>query len=101
MRDGDSVILIIPRSGTLHPGGCFCAKFRKIFGGEFQSLGRMMERARREAALRMIEEAAKLGATAVCNVRYETSTISGSKPGSISGSEVIAYGTALIPPPRP
>ena len=73
------------------------AKFRKFFGGEFQGLQRMQERGRREALMRMREKAQSLGATAVCNVRVETSTISGSRPNSVSGAEVIAYGTALVP----
>ena len=76
----------------------FCAKWRKIFGGEFKALARMQERARREAILRMLESARTQGATAVCNVRLETSTIAGKEQGKISGCELIAYGTALIPP---
>lgn len=75
----------------------FCAKFRKFFGGEFAGLRRMQERARREALLRMMESARQIGATAVCNVRIETSTISGNRPDKIGGCEVIAFGTALIP----
>jgi uncharacterized protein YbjQ (UPF0145 family) len=76
----------------------FAAGLRKIVGGEVRSFERMMARARREALCRMLEEARASGATAVINVRYETSSI-----GSMAGSnampmaEVIAYGTALIP----
>jgi uncharacterized protein YbjQ (UPF0145 family) len=75
----------------------FRAKWRKIFGGRFDALARMQERARREAILRMLELARSQGATAVCNVRVETSSIAGNQPGKVSGSELIAYGTALIP----
>ena len=75
----------------------FCAKWRKIFGGEFHSLARMQERARREAVLRMVEEARRLGATSVCNVRIEASSIGARQDGKVSGCELMAYGTALIP----
>jgi uncharacterized protein YbjQ (UPF0145 family) len=77
----------------------FRAKWRKLIGGEFKALSRMQERARREAILRMLEQARSKGATAVCNVRVETSSISGNQPEKVSGSELIAYGTALIPSP--
>ncbi len=74
-----------------------CAKFRKFFGGEFASLQRMQERARREAILRMKERAHAIGATAICNVRMQACTISGKRQGTVAGSEIIAYGTALVP----
>jgi len=75
----------------------FRARWRKLIGGEFKFLSRMQERARREAILRMLEQARMKGATAVCNVRVETCAIAGKQPGKISGCELIAYGTALIP----
>jgi uncharacterized protein YbjQ (UPF0145 family) len=75
----------------------FCAGWRKVFGGEFRSLARMQERARREAILRMVEEARRIGATSICNVRVETSTIGARQEGKVSGCELVAYGTALIP----
>jgi uncharacterized protein YbjQ (UPF0145 family) len=75
----------------------FCAGWRKIFGGEFRSLARMQERARREAILRMVEDARRIGATSICNVRVETSSIGARQEGKVSGCELIAYGTALIP----
>lgn len=78
----------------------FRARWRKWIGGEYKFLTRMQERARREAILRMLEQARVKGATAVCNVRVETSSIAGSQPGKISGCELIAYGTALIPAPN-
>lgn len=74
-----------------------CARFRKFFGGEFASLQRMQERARREALLRMMEKAHAMGATAICNVRVQACTIAGKRHGKVAGSEIIAYGTALVP----
>lgn len=67
--------------------------FRAFFGGEVLSYSRMMERARREAVIRMQDQAAKMGANAVYNVRIEFSAI-GQMP-KISGAELLAYGTAV------
>ena len=72
------------------------AGLRKIIGGELRSFERMMERARREALCRMLEDAQRLGATAVINVRYETANIGGMGPNSKPMAEVVAYGTAVF-----
>lgn len=72
-------------------------KWRKLFGGEIRSLAKMQERARREAILRMVEEAKRLGATSVCNLRIETCAIGSRQEGKVTGCEIIAYGTASIP----
>jgi uncharacterized protein YbjQ (UPF0145 family) len=72
--------------------------FRKIFGGEIRSLVTVMSRARREAVLRMLEEAQRLGADQVWNMRIETSSISRPEgAGQQQGikAEVHAYGTAV------
>lgn len=72
----------------------FAAQIRNLFGGEVQSLGTLMSRARRQARVRMIRQAQELGATAVINVRLETAEIGG---GNAPITEVYAYGTALVP----
>lgn len=69
----------------------FFASFRAFVGGEIVSYQRVLQRARREAQLRMIEEARSHGATAIINVRYETSDVGGVKPFS----EVMCYGTMI------
>lgn len=69
------------------------SQLRAIVGGEVKSLGTLIDRARREARLRMVEEAKAGGAVAVINVRIETSDIGGKYPMT----EVFAYGTALYP----
>ena len=74
----------------------FASRLKTLIGGEMRSLQRMQERARREAVLRMTEEARKLGAKAVTNVRINTSTIAGKRQGSCAGVEVIASGTAQM-----
>jgi len=73
----------------------FAAKLRMLFGGEMKAYVTLMERARREAMLRMLEQAAGQGATAVWNIRYETSTTGGQQKKKPGGVEVLAYGTAL------
>ncbi|OQY07765.1 MAG: hypothetical protein B6I25_01020 [Planctomycetales bacterium 4572_13] len=73
----------------------FAAGLRKFFGGEMKSYVTLMERARREAMLRMLEQAAGQGASAVWNIRYETSTTHGQHRKKPGGVEVLAYGTAL------
>jgi len=77
----------------------FAAGLRKLVGGEIRSFERMMARARREALCRMLEEARARGATAVINVRFETSSIGAvGGPNAMPMAEVVAYGTALVPP---
>ncbi len=75
----------------------FASAVRNIFGGEVRSLETMMQRARREATLRMLDNARALGANSVWNVRMETSTIgrgTGGRKGLIT-AEIHVYGTAL------
>ena len=72
----------------------FISQLRRIVGGEVQSLGTLMTRSRREAKARMIEEAMAMGASAVINVRIETSEIGGQRAPI---TEVLAYGTAVVP----
>jgi uncharacterized protein YbjQ (UPF0145 family) len=73
----------------------FAASLRNIFGGRVRSMETLVERARRQATVRMLEEAQAAGANAVWNVRLETSTIGNAK-GKPSAVEVLAYGTALL-----
>lgn len=72
----------------------FLAGLRLIFGGEVKSYVSLIDRARREAVLRMKEKCAN--ADMVINLRIETSSISkGRRKRGIGTVEVIAYGTAL------
>jgi len=73
----------------------FAAGLRTLFGGEVRSYVTLMERARRQAVLRMLDQAASQGATIVWNVRYETATIQGNQKRKPGGVEVIVYGTAV------
>jgi uncharacterized protein YbjQ (UPF0145 family) len=72
----------------------FLAGLRNIFGGTIKSYETLIDRARREALLRMKEMAGD--ADVIVNVRVETATIgrTAGKKG-VGCVEVLAYGTAL------
>tara|TARA_Y100000588_G_scaffold235582_1_gene249195 strand:- start:2142 stop:2621 length:480 start_codon:yes stop_codon:yes gene_type:complete len=76
------------------------AALRMIVGGRVSAFENLIDRSRREAMLRMKEEARALGAEMIFNIRMETSSVfmdSGTGTGSV---EVLVYGTALIQPQR-
>ncbi len=73
----------------------FAAGLRNLFGGKVSSYETLLDRARREAVLRMKEEAQALQADYVFNVKYETTSISKGKNNRLPMIEVFAYGTAL------
>ena len=62
---------------------------RLILGGELTEYTQMMGQARATATNRMITQAASLGADAIINVRYMTTSVVG------SAAELLAYGTAV------
>jgi uncharacterized protein YbjQ (UPF0145 family) len=65
------------------------ALIRLILGGELTEYTEMMGKARALANQRMIDQAAQLGADAIINVRYMTTSVVG------SAAELLAYGTAI------
>lgn len=71
------------------------AALRIFFGGRVTAYESLVDRARREAILRMKEKAPN--ADIVMNMRIETSTISGNtnQRKSIGSIEAVAYGTAI------
>jgi uncharacterized protein YbjQ (UPF0145 family) len=69
------------------------AGLRNIFGGSVQAYETLLDRARREAVLRMKESCEK--ADEIINLRIETSSISKGRGNSIGSVEVLAYATAL------
>lgn len=73
----------------------FVAGLRNLFGGKISTYESLLDRARREALLRMKEEADKIGAELVFNVKYETANISGQTSKKPPIIEAHAYGTAL------
>lgn len=73
----------------------FVANLRKLIGGRLRSYESLLDRGRREAILRMKQEAKNLGANQIFNVRFETSSISKGASGNLGSVEVLAYGSAL------
>lgn len=72
-----------------HIGKDILAGLKNIVGGELKSYTELLGEARQEALRRMIAEAQSLGANAVVNVRFSTSSI------SQGAAELFAYGTAV------
>lgn len=73
----------------------FVLTLRNLVGGRVVAYESLLDRGRREAILRMKEEAIAWGATQVLNVRFETSTIGGNANKGVVSIEVIAYGTGI------
>jgi len=78
----------------------FVAGLRGIVGGRLKTYEPLLERARREAVLRMTESARARGYHAVINVRLETSRLAnarndGNRRGGTAGVEMLAFGTAV------
>ena len=75
----------------------FLAQLRIIVGGRIKSYEPLLDRARREAVLRMKEQALARGHNTVVNIRLETSRLANSQRGGkgTAGVEMLAYGTAL------
>ncbi len=72
-----------------HVGRDIMAGFKNIFGGELKGYTELLAESRQEATDRMIQQAEALGANAVLNVRYSTSSI------TQGAAELYAYGTAV------
>lgn len=72
-----------------HFGKDFMAGMKTLVGGEIKSYTEMLNSSRQIAVKRMVDEAQELGADAIINVRYATSSM------MQSAAEVIAYGTAV------
>ena len=65
------------------------AIIRLILGGELTEYTEMMGNARTAATNRMVSQAAEMGADAIINVRYMTTSVVG------SAAELLVYGTAV------
>ncbi|MFO7901360.1 MAG: YbjQ family protein [Planctomycetota bacterium] len=72
-----------------HMGRDIMAGLKNMVGGELRGYTELLNDARNQSLQRMLEEAEKLGANAVVNVRFTTSTI------SQGAAELFAYGTAV------
>ncbi len=71
----------------------FLAMLINFFGGNISSYETLLDRARREAILRLKEDAKD--ADEIINLRIETSSITKNTNNSVGAIEVLAYGTAI------
>lgn len=72
-----------------HVGRDIMAGLKNIVGGELKGYTELLADSRQEATDRMIEQAQSMGANAIVNVRFATSSI------AQGASELFAYGTAV------
>jgi len=72
-----------------HIGRDIMAGLKNVVGGELKGYTELLQDSRKEATDRMIEQAQSMGANAVVNVRFATSSI------SQGAAELFAYGTAV------
>lgn len=72
-----------------HAGRDFMASLKNIVGGELKGYTELLVESRKEATSRMIQQAQAMGANAVINVRYSTSSV------AQGAAEILAYGTAV------
>ncbi len=73
-----------------HAGRDIMAGFKNIFGGELKGYTELLQESREEAVARMVQQAEAVGANAVLNVRFSTSSI------TAGAAELFAYGTAVV-----
>ncbi len=72
-----------------HVGRDFMAGLKNIVGGELKGYTQLLSESRQEALNRMQAQAAELGANAVINVRFSTSSV------AQGAAEILCYGTAV------
>jgi uncharacterized protein YbjQ (UPF0145 family) len=73
-----------------HAGRDIMAGLKNIFGGELRGYTELLTESREEAVQRMIDQAKAVGANAVINVRFSTSSV------AAGAAELFAYGTAVV-----
>lgn len=72
-----------------HAGRDIMAGFKNFFGGELSAYTELLTEAREEAIRRMEREASRMGANAIINVRFSTSSV------AAGAAEIYVYGTAV------
>ena len=75
---------------TKHVGRDILASLKNVFGGELRAYTELLHESREEAVSRMKQQAEAIGANAVLNVRFSTSSV------TQGAAELFAYGTAVI-----
>jgi uncharacterized protein YbjQ (UPF0145 family) len=72
-----------------HVGRDLMAGLKNLVGGELKGYTELLQESRQEAMDRMTEQARQMGANAVINIRFATSSV------AQGASELFAYGTAV------
>ena len=72
-----------------HLGKDILAGFKNLVGGELKAYTDLLQESRQEAQDRMVEQSRAMGANAVVNVRFATSSV------AQGAAELFAYGTAV------
>ena len=72
-----------------HIGRDFMAGLKNLVGGELKGYTQLLQESRQQAMDRMVEEARQIGANAIVNVRFSTSSV------AQGAAELYAYGTAV------
>ncbi|MCK5901641.1 MAG: YbjQ family protein [Cocleimonas sp.] len=73
-----------------HVGRDIMASIKNIFGGELKGYTELLQESREEAMQRMQQQAEAIGANAILNVRFSTSSI------AQGAAEIYVYGSAVI-----
>ncbi|MCP5431170.1 MAG: YbjQ family protein [Chromatiaceae bacterium] len=73
-----------------HVGRDIMAALKNIFGGELKGYTELLQESREEAMLRMQQQAEAVGANAILNVRFSTSSV------AQGAAEIYVYGTAVV-----
>ena len=77
-----------------HAGRDIAAGFKNLVGGELKGYTELLTESRRQAIERMKIQAQQLGANAIVNVRFTTSSV------TAGAAELYAYGTAVVAEPE-
>lgn len=73
-----------------HVGRDIMAGFKNVFGGELKGYTELLEDSRTEALKRIEKQAESIGANAIINVRFSTSSV------AQGAAEIFVYGTAVV-----
>lgn len=73
-----------------HVGRDILASLKNIVGGELKAYTELLNESREQATQRMLEQAQAVGANAVVNVRFSTSSV------AVGAAELFVYGTAVV-----
>ena len=73
-----------------HVGSDIMAGLKNVVGGELKAYTALLTEARQQATDRMVVQAQQIGANAVLNIRYTTTSV------TMGAAEILAYGTAVV-----